>query len=240
MAIQTQTLDYTHNGDTLEAFVAWDDAVGEQRPGVMVCHAWAGRTGFEDNVACKLAERGYVGFAMDCYGKGIQGSGPEENTALMQPFLENRPLLQERLTSAMDTMRELSTVDGRRAAAIGYCFGGLGVIDLARTGLNFSGAVSFHGLFNRPGNTDGNQIKAKILALHGWDDPLVPPEEVIAFREEMTTAKVDWQLIGYGGTMHAFTDPDANRPDIGGLYNADADRRSWLAMENFLTEIFDD
>lgn len=237
MAIQTKTIDYSDSGDTLEAFVAWDDAHAGPRPGVVVAHAWAGRTNFEDNVATKLAKLGYVGFALDCYGKGVQGSGPEENTALMQPFLGDRPMLQNRLNTSLETMRGLELVDGNCVAATGYCFGGLCVIDLARTGADFKGAVSFHGLFNAPGNTEGNTIKAKILALHGWDDPLVPPQDVVTFGEEMTKSAVDWQLIGYGGTMHAFTNPQANAPDIGALYNADADKRSWIAMENFLSEV---
>ncbi|MCH9670392.1 MAG: dienelactone hydrolase family protein [Gammaproteobacteria bacterium] len=237
MTIQTKTIEYVDAGDTLEAFVAWDDSIAGKRPGVMVAHAWAGRTSFENDVATKLAGLGYVGFALDCYGKGVQGNSPEENTALMQPFLADRAMLQARLHTSLTMMREVDMVDAHRVAATGYCFGGLCVLDLARTGADVKGCVSFHGLFNSPGNTDGNTITAKVLALHGWNDPLAPPADVVAFGEEMTEANVDWQLIGYGGTLHAFTDPQANRPDLGGLYNADADRRSWIAMENFLGEV---
>ena len=121
--------------------------------------------------------------------------------------------------------------------AIGFCFGGLCALDVARSNADAAGVVSFHGLLNAPGNT-ADEIKPKVLALHGWDDPMATPDDVKAFGEEMTKAKADWQLHAYGGTMHAFTNPQANDPDFGTVYDADADRRSWQAMQNFLTELF--
>lgn len=237
MAIQNRLVEYTDAGTVLEAYMAYDDSVDGPRPGVMVVHAWAGRSPFEQEVANKLAAMGYVGFAMDVYGKGVLGGGPDENAALMQPFLDDRPGLQRRLGAAMDVLANQGEVDANRVAATGYCFGGLCVLDLARTGREFRGAVSFHGLFNAPGNTDGNAIKAKVLALHGWDDPMVPPDSVVGLASEMSAAGANWQIHGYGGTLHAFTHPEANAPDMGAMYNADADRRSWEAMSNFLGEV---
>jgi dienelactone hydrolase len=186
----------------------------------------------------KLAASGYVGFAVDMYGKGVLGSSPEENAKLMQPFMDNREMLQKRMQAALYAVKLLPWVDDSKIAAMGFCFGGLCSLDLARTGVDLKGVVSFHGLLGAPGNTQGNAIKAKVLALHGHDDPMGPVEQVLAFEQEMTKAGADWQFHTFGHTMHAFTNPVANNPDFGTVYQPDADRRSWLAMENFLTEIF--
>ena len=188
--------------------------------------------------ARKIAELGYVGFALDMYGKGVLGSSNEENASLMQPFMDDRQFLQQRITAALNTVKQLPWVDDNNIAAMGFCFGGLCVLDLARTGADIKGVVSFHGLLGAPDNTKGNLIKAKILALHGHDDPMASPEQVLAFQTEMTQAGVDWQFISYGNTVHAFTNPVANDPDFGTVYQADADRRSWLAMQGFFAEIF--
>ena len=237
MAVKERAVEYSDDGVVLQGHLAWDDAITAPRPGVMIVHAWAGRSEFEDDVARKLARLGYVGFAADVYGKGVLGSGPEENAALMQPFLDDRAALQRRLGGAMDVLASQTEVDQGRLAATGYCFGGLCVLDLARSGRDFRGAVSFHGLFNPPGNTQGQSIAAKILALHGWADPMVPPDSVVALADELTNAGADWQLLGFGGALHAFTNPAANNPSMGAAYDADADRRSWQAMENFLQEV---
>lgn len=238
MSIQTRIFDYADGDTVLEGLIAWDDTHSEPRPGVMVCHAWAGRSALEDNKAVELAKLGYTGFALNLYGKGVLGSGPDENAVLMQPFLDDRVMLQQRLLLSLETMRIQPEVDERRIAAIGFCFGGLCVLDIARTGEVLDGVVSFHGLFGSPGNTSGNTIKAKILALHGWDDPMATPDSVVALGEELTAMGADWQLHGYGNTMHAFTNPLANDPGSGVVYNQSADRRSWLAMQNFLAELF--
>ncbi len=227
------------DGDTvLEGLLAWDDANDGPRPGVMVSHAWAGRSEFEDGKAVELAKLGYTGFALNLFGKGVLGSGPDENAALIQPFLDDREMLQKRLLLSLNTMRGQHEVDASKTAAVGFCFGGLCVLDIARTGENLAGVVSFHGLFGAPGNTAGNSITAKILALHGWDDPMATPESVVALGEELTGMGADWQLHGFGGTMHAFTNPQANDPDFGTVYSESADRRSWQAMQNFLAELF--
>ncbi len=238
MSIRTRLIDYEDGGTVLEGQLAWDDSIDGPRPGVMVCHAWAGRSEFENNKAAELAKLGYTGFALDLYGKGVLGSGTDENAALMQPFLDDRSMLQQRLLLSLDSMREQAEVDQSRVAAIGFCFGGLCVLDIARSGADIGGVVSFHGLFGAPGNTEGNTIKAKVLALHGWNDPMAPPDAAVALGQELTSMGADWQLHGYGNTMHAFTNPDANDPGFGTVYSESADRRSWTSMQNFLGELF--
>ena len=238
MSIQTKSIEYRHGDVLLEGYMAWDATGTDKRPGVLISHAWRGRSEFENHKAEQLAELGYVGFALDLYGKGVLGNSVEENGALMQPFLDDREMLQSRLTLAVDVIRKQSEVDASRVAAMGYCFGGLCVLDLARIGVDLAGVASFHGLFGAPGNTDGNQVKAKVLALHGWDDPMATPEQVVSFAEEMTALGADWQVHGYGNTLHAFTNPEANDPDHGTVYNGDAERRSWQSLQLFLAEIF--
>ncbi len=238
MTIQTRTIDYQDGDVDLQGYLAWDDSVEGKRPGVMIAHAWAGRSDFENGKAQALAKLGYVGFALDNFGRGILGTNTAENSALIQPFLDDRAMLQGRLQIALEVLKGLDEVDASRVAAIGFCFGGLCVLDLARTGTDIRGVVSFHGLFGSPGNTAGNKIKAKVLALHGWDDPMAPPDQVVSLAEELSSMGADWQVHGYGNTMHAFTNPQANDPDFGTVYSPDADRRSWNAMQDFLSEIF--
>jgi len=238
MAIVSNTVAYLDGDVLLEAFFAFDDALIGRRPAVLINHTWAGRDEFVAEKAKKLAALGYVGFAVDMYGKGVLGTNPDENMKLMQPFMADRAMLQKRMKAALAAVRLMPWVDDSKIAAIGFCFGGLCSLDLARTGVDIKGVVSFHGLLLPPGNTPDKAIKAKILALHGHDDPLGPNEQVLAFEQEMTEADADWQLHIYGNTMHAFTNPLANEPAFGKVYQPDADRRSWLAMQNFLTEIF--
>jgi dienelactone hydrolase len=231
-------LEY-HDDDTLlEAYVALPATEAPLRPAVIVSHAWAGRAQFECDTADKLAARGYVGIAIDNYGKGVFGSNNEENAALMTPFLQDRGMLRKRLLTGIAAARSISMVDQDRIAAIGYCFGGLCVLDMARSGADLKGVVSFHGLFNAPENLPSGKITAKVLALHGHDDPMVPPEKVLALETELTAAGVDWQVHAYGGTMHAFTNPQANAPQSGMAYNPAAEKRAWQSMQNFLAEIF--
>lgn len=236
MTIRTDLIEYVHDGTTLAGYLAWDDSISGARPGILVSHAWAGRSQFENSKAEDLAKLGYAGFALDLYGKGVLGAGPDENAKLMQPFLDDRVRLSKRLAASHDTMCSADVVDKAQTAIMGYCFGGLCALDAARTGLPVHGAISLHGLFAAMGTTQ--KIKAKVLALHGWDDPMAPPEAVMEFSKEMTAAQADWQLHAYGNTMHAFTNPQANNADMGTVYDADADRRSWIAVQNFLAELF--
>ncbi len=238
MTITTRAIDYEHGGTALEGVLALDDAAAGPRPAVLVAHAWAGRSDFEVEAAKKLAGLGYAGFALDLYGKGVLGSSTQENQKLMTPFMEDRAMLQARLLHAVDLVKGLDEVDAGKVAAIGYCFGGLCVLDIARAGGDVRGVASFHGLFAAPGNTAGNRIAAKVVAYHGWDDPMAKPEDAVALANELTEAGADWQLHAYGGTMHAFTNPEANDPDFGTVYNATAAERSWASLVEFLKECF--
>lgn len=238
MTIQTRLVDYQDQDTALEAFMAWDDAVSGPRPAVAVAHTWAGRSAFEEGKAVELAEQGYVGFALDMYGRGVRGSSPEENTALMAPLMEDRAGLQRRIKTAIVTLRQQAEVDPARVAASGYCFGGLCVLDLARSGSDVCGVVSLHGLFTPPGNTAGIPISARVLCLHGYDDPMARPQSVLELAGELSAAGADWQVHAYGNTVHAFTNPQANNAAMGTLYNPTADRRSRAAMLNFLEECF--
>jgi dienelactone hydrolase len=171
MSVISNTVAYLDGDVLLEAYFAFDDALQGRRPAVLINHTWAGRDDFVAEKAKKLAALGYVGFAVDMYGKDIIGSSPEENEKLMRPFMNNRQMLQKRMQAALYAVKLMPWVDDSKIAAIGFCFGGLCALDLARTGVELKGVVSFHGLLSKPDNTQGNIIKAKILALHGHDDP---------------------------------------------------------------------
>lgn len=238
MSIQTRLVEYKDGDILLEAYVAWDESSHDSRPGVLISHAWSGRSEFEEGKAAQLAELGYVGFALDLYGKGVKGGDPEQNRALMQPLLDDREMLQRRMHLALDNVRKQKEVDDERVAAMGFCFGGLCVLDLARTGADIVGAASFHGLFSPPGNTGGKEIAAKVLVMHGWDDPMATPDQALELADELTAAGADWQIHAYGNTVHAFTNPAANDAEHGTVYDADADRRSWQSLQLFLAEIF--
>jgi len=237
MTEETGLFDYSGGGKTFEGYLARPDTANA--PIVLVAHAWAGQGDHEREAADKLAALGYIGFAIDVYGKGNRGATMEENEKLMAPLLEDRAELQARLTVALDTARSLSNADTARIAATGYCFGGLCVLDIARMGTDVKGVVPFHGIFRPAENLPKPKISAKVLVLHGWDDPMAKPETVLELSKEMSAAGADWQMHAFGNTLHAFTNKDANMPEMGIAYSADADRRSWQMMTNFLEEIFD-
>ena len=236
--MHTGAMRYSASGAELEGFLAADLTRRGRRPAVIVAHGWRGRDAFADGKARKLAELGYVGFAADVYGRGLRGDTDEKAAALMQPLMDDRALLRRRIGAAVQAMAEHKLVDPQRIGAIGFCFGGLTVLELARSGAAVRGVVSFHGLLRTPEPADARNIRCKILALHGHDDPLAPPQDVAAFADEMTTARVDWQMVMYGNTAHAFTNPAANDPAKGLRYDASADRRSWQAMRAFIEEVF--
>ncbi len=238
MAIAHRLIDYRDGDVLLEGRLSYDDAIAGPRPGVLVSHTIAGRGPLEESKAERLAEHGYAAFALDLYGKGVRGETLEENRTLMDAQLADRAAMQERLLLSLNTMRGQDEVDASRCAAIGFCFGGLCVLDIARTGEDLAGVVSFHGLFGAPGNTANNRIRARVLVLHGWDDPMATPDAVNSLAAELSSMGADWQLHGYGNTKHAFTNPAANDPERGTVYNADADRRSWQAMTDFFDELF--
>ena len=232
MTVTTRTVDYEQGGQTYEGYLAMPE--GTPKGVVIVAHAWGGQSAFEQGKAEWLVELGYAGFAVDVYGKGKRGESVEECQALMTPLAENRTELQSRLEYALDVAKKEAGTDN--AAAIGFCFGGMSVLDMARTNMAVEGVVSFHGLFGAPGNT-ADTIKPKVLALHGWDDPMATPDDVISLSKEMSAANADWQLHAYGATLHAFSNPEANNPDFGTLYNPEAARRSFAACADFLNEV---
>lgn len=237
--IKTRTIEYKHGDTALEGWLAYDTAVAGKRPGVLIVHQWKGLTDYEKKRAEMLAKLGYVAFACDIYGKGIRPTEAKDAGAEAGKYKSNRPLLRERVKAGLDVLKQQELVDPKRVAAIGYCFGGTTVIELARSGADLAGVVSFHGGLDSPNPANGKQIKCKVLALHGADDPFVPAKDLAAFEEEMRGAGVDWQLIQYGGAVHSFTDWNAGADNSrGAAYNETADRRSWEHMQTFFGELF--
>jgi len=237
--IKTGTVEYRQGDTVLEGFYAYDAAVAGRRPAVLIAHQWKGLTDYEKKRAQMLAELGYNVFAADVYGKGVRPDNPKDAAATAGKYKNDRPLLRKRINAALALLKKDGRTDPSRVAAIGYCFGGTTVLELARSGADIKGIVTFHGALGTPTPQDAANIKGKVLALHGADDPFVPPAEVAGFEEEMRKAKVDWQLVAYGGAVHSFTDWDAgNDNSKGAAYNENADRRSWQAMKDFFKEIF--
>ncbi|MGL6028679.1 MAG: dienelactone hydrolase family protein [Legionella sp.] len=237
--MHTSNYIYHHGEQELHGFLAYDDCIDEPRPAVLIAHDWGGRSELFCDKARLLAQMGYVAFALDVYGHARLGASTGEKQALMMPLINDRALLSERLRAGLDTVIALSEVDASKIAAIGLCFGGLCVLDLARSGADVKGVVSFHGLLNKPEQPASQPIVAKVLALHGYEDPMVSPEQVNEFCLEMTAAQVDWQVHTYGHAKHAFANPHAHDDALGTVYNEAAAKRSWLAMSNFLQELFD-
>jgi len=237
--IHSEYITYNDGDAVLEGYIAYDKSFTDKRPGVLVVHEWTGINDYTLQRCKQLAEMGYFAFAADIYGKGIRPSSPEEAGKQASVYKNVRQLMRKRINLALDEIRKQTFVDSENISAIGYCFGGTVVLELARSGADVKGVVSFHGGLDTPDLSDANNIKAKVLALHGADDPYVPEEQVKTFEKEMRDAKVDWQLVSYGNAVHSFTNPGAgNDNSKGAAYNEKADKRSWEAMKNFFDEIF--
>ncbi|SRR5581483_9855888 len=234
--MQTNYISYQDQGVELEGFVTYPSE--EKRPVVILCHAWRGKDEFICEKAKAIAEWGYVGFALDMYGKGILGKSKEENAALKKPFMEDRQMLLNRVIRGVEIASCLPYVDSKQVAILGYGFGGVCALDYARSGADLKGAISVYGHFDPPKNALMQSIKSKILILHGSNDPISPQRELKSFELEMNQLKVDWQTHIYEDAMHAFAMPGANDPASGILYNSHAASRSWTAIHNFLNEIF--
>lgn len=247
MNITTRTFEYSDGDTELEGYFAFPDtlnayeAVTSPSPPrtILIAHMWGGRTEFVCEQARRLAELGYSAFALDMYGKGVFGSNNEENARLMQPFIDDRRLLLCRLNAALSALNELPQASADNLVAIGYCFGGLCVLDLARSGANLKGAVSIHGLLDPPDGIPNKPVKAKVLVLHGYLDPMADRNSLKALEEELTHTQTDWQVILYSNTLHAFTNPAANNIQLGTVYNPLSSRRAWRAMLNFFDECFE-
>ncbi|WP_419827234.1 dienelactone hydrolase family protein [Sphingomonas sp.] len=231
--MRTQTVAYEVDGTRFEGLAVWDDEDTGARPGVLVAPTVMGRTAFEEGKAEALARLGYVGLALDIYGVGVRPTEMDEARRHMDSLNADRRLIAARMAAALAALRGLDGVDAARTAAIGFCFGGKCVLDLARSGSDLLGVATFHGLFDPPGISVADRITAKVLALHGWDDPLAKPEDVIALAQELTDKGAIWELDAYGHSEHGFT--ARHRPQ---MYRPLADARSWTRLTGFLAELF--
>lgn len=238
--IQSKTVEYADGDSQFVGYVAWDSArVANESPGVLVVHQWMGLTDYEKRRCRELAALGYIAFALDIYGKGVRPGNAQEAGKQAGKFKEDRQLYRRRLALGLKQLRAQKGVARNEIAAIGYCFGGTGVLELARSGAEVQGVVSFHGGLDSPTPEDGKRIKAKLLICHGANDPFVPEEQIQAMKNELNAAQVDWQMIYYAGAVHAFTQPMAGGdPTRGAAYDPKADKRSWLAMKSFFAELF--
>ncbi len=237
MAIRERLIEYRDGSTLLEGFLCHDDSRPGPLPALLIAHDWSGRGEFVERKARRLAWHGFAAFALDMFGKGKRGATTAECSALITPFVEDRALLARRITAALAAARGLPEVDARRIAALGFCFGGMCVLDLARSGADVRGVVSVHGLLKPTGLPSQGKVRAKVLMLHGYDDPMGPPEDVLAIAKEFSAAGADWQLHAYGNTRHAFTNPHANDPALGLMYDEAADRRAWHSLLQFLDEV---
>ena len=237
-ALKTQIVEYKQGNTVLEGYLAYDDAFKGRRPGILVVHEWKGLNSYAQRRADMLAQLGYIAFAADIYGKGIRPQTIADAGAAAGKYKADRALLRARVNAGLNTLKSQTNVDTTQLAAIGYCFGGTAVLELARSGADVKGIVSFHGGLSSPAPQDAKNIKAKILALHGAADPFVSADEVAAFEKEMKDANVNYRLIKYPGAMHGFTNPDNKNIPPGALYNEAADKASWIEMQKFFKEIF--
>jgi len=235
-------VEYDHDGQALVGYLAYDPAIIDgmgPRPGVMIIHDWDGIDEYEKGRAKQLAELGYVAFACDIYGKGNDAGEPGKAGEWAGKFRNNdRTLFRARANRGLEFLKEQPQSDDEKIAAIGYCFGGTGVLELARSGAELEGVVSFHGGLGTPNPEDGKNIKTPVLVCHGDDDPHVPESEVDAFLKEMKDGDVDYQFVAYADAVHSFTKVKAgNDPSKGSAYNEKADKRSWEHMQVFFDEV---
>lgn len=235
--MQKQLITYEDDGVLLEATVIYPVSPGK-KPLVFIFPPWEGKGSFVEGFAEKLAALGYIGCAMDPYGKGCFGRTREECSALMTPFMNNRKKNLQRILSYQHLLSKLVDVDEERMGAVGFCFGGLCALDLARSGAKIRGVVSFHGLLNKGFSYADKSITSKVLVCHGYKDPMVSPQDLLAFTQEMEEQGVDFQVHIFGEAMHAFTHPEANNPSLGTLFHKISSQRAELLMKNFFSEIF--
>lgn len=236
---QTGPIDYKSQDTVLEGYVAVSKSPEGKRPGVLIVPDWMGVGEDYKKIADKVADLGYVAFLADIYGKDVRPKNSEEAAALANKYKSDRGLMRQRILAALDELKKNKNVDQDRIAAMGYCFGGTVVLELARSGAPIRGVVTFHGGLDTPTPEDAKNIKGKVLVLHGADDPFVPPQQVAAFQDEMRKGGVDWQMVFYADAVHSFTNPAAGTDKSkGNAYNEKADKRSWEAMKSFFKEIF--
>jgi dienelactone hydrolase len=236
--MKIETLTYSAGDTTFHGYLADPEGSG-RRPGVLIVHEAPGLNDHPKRRARMIAELGYVALAVDMYGGGrVAGPGGEDAMKLMGALREDNDKLRRNARAGYDALVARRNVDAKRIGAMGYCFGGLCVLELARMGTPLAGVVSFHGILSTKNPEEAKNITAKILVCTGAEDPLVPPDQVAAFEAEMSKANVDWQVHTYGGAKHAFTNPDAGGRMPALAYNANADARSWEAMCSHWYELF--
>jgi len=229
--VVTKKVSYVSDGVKLEGFLAYDNSLKGNRPAVAIVHDWDGITDYEQSRAKQLAAMGYVAFAIDVYGIDSRPKTMEDNRTQATKYRSDVPLFRKRVIAGVDELKKQAFVDVKKIAAIGYCFGGGAVLELARSGYELQGVVSFHGSYSTPNTADAANIKTKILICHAIDDPAAPFDTVVKFMEEMRVAKVDYQFLSFNENVHPFTVP-------GPSYRPLADKRSWAAMKSFFSEIF--
>ncbi len=235
--IKTRAVEYKDGDVVLQGWAAWEDGFKDSRPGILVVHEWKGHGPYARRRAEQLAKLGYTAFAVDMYGKGVFAKDHEEAGKLAGVFFKDRSLMRQRALAGLEELRKLPFVDKSKLGAIGYCFGGTTVLELARAGTDLKGVASFHGNLTTP-MPAAERPKASILVLHGAEDASVNPG-VPGFLEEMRAVNADWVLTQYGGAVHSFTVPEAGSdPSKGAAYNKEADERSWDAMQSFFRRQF--
>ncbi|WP_020471252.1 dienelactone hydrolase family protein [Zavarzinella formosa] len=238
-AVKTQVVEYKYAETTLKGFLAYDDAIKEKRPGVLVIHEWWGLDDYAKMRAEMLAKLGYVAFCPDMYGEGKMTEHPKEAKEMSDATRKNVKVWQGRATAGLKTLADLPQVDSTKIAAIGYCFGGSTALQLAYTGADLKAVVTFHAALPGPTDAEAKAIKAKILVNHGGDDFFIPAAAIDAFKAKLQGAKVPMEFVSYPGAFHSFTVKGAEKRDIKGMaYNADADEKSWAAMQKLLKEVF--
>lgn len=237
--VQTKEVEYQQGDTVLAGLVAWDDAVKGRRPGVLVVHEWWGHNEHARNQARRLAEAGYVGFALDMYGKGKVATHPDQAKAFMAEATKDPAAVAARFNAALEQLKQDPHVDTGKIAAIGYCFGGAVVLGRARAGADLAAVVSFHGSLGSKNPPERGKITARVLVLTGAADPFIPPDQVAAFTKDMEAAGATFQVISYPGVKHSFTNTAADKAGMDALaYNAEADQKSWAAMLELFKEVF--
>jgi dienelactone hydrolase len=238
-AVQTKTVDYEHAGTKLQGFFAWDDSIEGQRPGVLVVHEWWGLNDYARSRAQQLAELGYVAFALDMYGKGKTAEHPEDAMRMAGEVRANQKAWRERALAGLEILKGHEQVDANRLGAIGYCFGGSTVLQLAYAGADLDAVVTFHAALPVPSDEDAQNIKARLVICHGAEDTFIPEETAQKFRAALDAADADYVMIYYAGARHSFTVPKAGERGLEGIaYNREADRRSWREMQSTFRQVF--
>ncbi len=240
--VHGKEVTYTADGTTLKGYLAYDDAIKGKRPGVLVVHEWWGHNEYARKRAMMLAELGYTALALDMYGDGKQAHHPDVAAKFSGELAKNLPLAKARFESAMKLLQQQENVDATNIAALGYCFGGSVVLQMARLGEDLKGVASFHGGLQTETPARPGKVRARIISFTGTDDPMIPAEQVAAFKQEMENAGVNYKAVTFAGVKHSFTDPAADeygrKFNLPLAYDAAADKASWDETRSFLAEVF--